>query len=48
LLLFLCDGDPVKTGLGIKAANPDGQFSRIFMLVGAFHVFMEVFKKSNA
>lgn len=48
ILLFLCDDDPVKTGLYIKAADPDGRYARIFQLVGAFHAFMENFRKRNS
>ncbi len=38
----------MKTGLAIKACDVDGKYSRIILLIGIFHTFMEVFKKSNA
>jgi hypothetical protein len=38
----------VKTGLAIKACDVDGKYSRIILLIGIFHAFMEVFKKANA
>jgi hypothetical protein len=48
IVFWTCDGDPVKTGLAIKACNVDGKYSRIILLIGIFHAFMEVFKKANA
>ena len=46
-LLFAGDGDPIKTGLNIKATDPEGRCKRILLLLGIFHAFMEIFKKSN-
>jgi hypothetical protein len=47
-VFWTCDGDPVKTGLAIKACDVDGKYARIILLIGIFHAFMEVFKEANA
>ena len=46
-VFFNCDGDPVKTGMNVKAKDFEGRYSRIIMILGIFHAFMEIFKKGN-
>ena len=47
-ILFAGDGDPIKTGLNIKATDPDRRCERFVPLCGMFHSPVELFEKSNS